>query len=95
MAKVATTIRLDADVKDSAQAVLKELGLDLSTAIGIFLRQTIREQRIPFEVKIDVPNAETRGALDEIREMQAHPEKYKGYGSFDDLLKEALGDASD
>ncbi len=94
MAKVATTIRLDADVKARAQAILEELGLDLSTAVGIFLRQTIREQRIPFEVKVDVPNAETRAALDEIREMQAHPEKYKGYGSFDDLLRETLGDAA-
>lgn len=93
MAKVATTISLDADVKANAQALLGELGLDLSTAVGMFLRQTIREQRIPFEVKLDVPNAETRAALEEIKEMRAHPEKYKSYASFDDLLKEVLGDA--
>lgn len=55
MAKVSTSISLDVDVKDRAQSVLSELGLDLSTAVGLFLRQTIREKRIPFEVSLNVP----------------------------------------
>ena len=54
MAKVSTSISLDADVKDKAQYILGELGLDLSTAVGLFLRQTIREKRIPFEVSLNV-----------------------------------------
>lgn len=55
MAKVSTSISLDVDVKDKAQSILGELGLDLSTAVGLFLRQTIREKRIPFEVSLNVP----------------------------------------
>lgn len=60
MAKVSTSISLDVDVKDRAQSILGELGLDLSTAVGLFLRQTIREKRIPFEVSLNVP-AEVTG----------------------------------
>lgn len=52
MAKVTTSISIDADVKAQAQALYADLGLDLSTAINIFLRQSIRENRIPFEVRI-------------------------------------------
>lgn len=59
MAKVSTSISLDVDVKDRAQSVLSELGLDLSTAVGLFLRQTIREKRIPFEVSLNVPGEAT------------------------------------
>lgn len=93
MAKISTSISLDAEVKEQAASVLSELGLDLSTAVGLFLRQTIRERRIPFEIRCDVPNAETRAALDEVIEMEKHPERYKGYASFDDLLREVIGNA--
>lgn len=55
MAKVSTSISLDAGVKDQALPILSELGLDLSTAVGMFLRQTIRERRIPFKVSLNVP----------------------------------------
>ena len=55
MAKVTTSISIDADVKSQAQALYADLGLDLSTAINIFLRQSIRENRIPFEVRLSKP----------------------------------------
>ena len=93
MAKVATTLSIDADVKKDAQELFSDFGLDLSTAVGMFLRQSVREQRIPFEVKRDVPNAETLAAIEEAKEMEAHPERYKGYFSFKDVLNEVLDDA--
>lgn len=64
MAKVATSISIEADVKEKAVALLNELGLDLSTAVGIFLRQTIRERGIPFDVSLNTPNAITKTAMD-------------------------------
>lgn len=67
MAKVNTTISLDADVKSAAQALLSDFGLDLSTAINIFLRQTIYQKAIPFEIQRDYPNAETRQAIEDAR----------------------------
>jgi len=93
MPKVVTSISIDADVKEKALPLLNELGLDLSTAVGMFLRQTIREQQIPFPVSLNVPNAGTRAALEELREMRAHPERYKKYRSFSEALEEVLGDA--
>ena len=60
MAKVSTSISLDAEVKDQAVAMLNEFGLDLSTAVGVFLRQMIRENRFPFRIALtDDPNGET------------------------------------
>jgi DNA-damage-inducible protein J len=93
MPKVSTNINLDADLKKSAQELFNDLGLDLTTAITLFLKQAVREQAIPFEIKRDVPNAETIAAMNEFYEMQAHPEKYKRYPSFKAAMNDVLNDA--
>lgn len=69
MAKVSTSISLDADVKAKAQELFADFGLDLSTAITIFLKQAIRENRIPFSIRRDVPNADTIAAMKEAEEI--------------------------
>ena len=92
MAKVSTNISLDADIKKEAQELFADFGLDLTTAINLFLRQSIREQRIPFEVKRETPNAETIAAIQEAERMKAHPEEYKSYSSFKDALKDVMAD---
>ena len=86
MSKTTANISIDADVKAKAQALFDELGLDLSTAIGIFLRQAIYENGIPFEVTRKMPNETTLKAIENAE---------KGidcYGPFDsvDSLMEAL-----
>ncbi len=93
MAKIATSISIDAEVKERAIPLLSELGLDLSTAVGMFLRQTIRERAIPFDVSLNVPNSTTIAALEEFEEMRTNPQKYKHYSNFTDVLTEVLGDA--
>lgn len=93
MAKTPTSISLDADVKERVMPILGEMGLDLSTAVGIFLRQTIRERRIPFEIALDTPNAVTIAAMQEAEEMKKNPTSYKRYRSFADLLQEVKADA--
>ena len=50
MAKVSTNVSLDADIKKEAQELFAELGMDLSTAINIFIRQALRQHAIPFEI---------------------------------------------
>ncbi len=89
MKSVNVTFRVDEDVKKQADALFDELGLSLSTAFNIFLRQSVREQRLPFEVTKSVPNAVTLAALD----SAARGEDL--YGPFDsvDALMEALNDA--
>ena len=51
MAKVSTNISLDEDLKKQAQELFAEFGLDLTTAITIFLKQSVREGRIPFSIR--------------------------------------------
>lgn len=90
MAKVSTSISLDADIKAKAQELFADLGLDLSTAVNMFLRQSVREDRIPFEVYRERPNADTIAAMEEAEEMIAHPECYETYDNMADLMR-ALG----
>jgi DNA-damage-inducible protein J len=50
MASANINIRTDSELKTKAQVVLDDLGLDLSTAINIFLKQVVRREAIPFEI---------------------------------------------
>lgn len=64
MAKVSTNISIDAETKAKAQALLADLGLDLSTAVNIFLRQMIYENAIPFSISRADPNPVTMTAIE-------------------------------
>lgn len=81
MAKVSTNIRIDKDVKQQAPALFNDLGLDLSTAINIFLKKAVDFRGIPFEVTREVPNQRTIEALKEGQYMIAHSEEYRSYDS--------------
>lgn len=92
MARVSTNISLDSDLKKASQELYADLGMDLSTAVTIFLKQSLRVQGIPFPVTREIPNADTIAALKEFDDMKAHPEKYKKYSSFKALLDEVKAD---
>jgi DNA-damage-inducible protein J len=62
------SIRIDSDVKAKAQALFSALGIDMTTAINIFLRQAIQHQGIPFNVTLTKPNQETLDAMAEVVE---------------------------
>jgi DNA-damage-inducible protein J len=83
-------IRMDNDIKRQAQHLFAEFGLDMTTAINMFLRQAIRERRIPFELKLDVPNAETRAAIEEIQQMKKYPSKGEAYSDVDEMMQDLL-----
>ena len=51
MAKISTNVTIDAETKARAQELLADLGLDLSTAVNIFLRQMVYENAIPFDIR--------------------------------------------
>ena len=84
------SIRIDSDVKAKAQALFSALGIDMTTAINIFLRKAIQHQGIPFNVTLTKPNQETLDAMAEVVDMKIHPEKYKGYTDVDEMMKELL-----
>ena len=92
MAKTSTNITIDTDIKAKAQELFADFGLDLSTAINMFLRQSIRENAIPFNISREVPNADTVAAMKEVEEMRKHPEKYKSYSNVEDMMEDIFGD---
>ena len=77
-------IRTDAEVKANAEQLFEALGLTMSTAVNIFLRQAIRQGGLPFEVKLDVPNEMTAAAIAEGRALM-HDKNAKGYTNMDEL----------
>ena len=92
VAKVSTNISLDAETKAKAQVMLADLGMDLSTAVNIFLRQMLYEGGIPFSITREVPNKVTIEAMKEAQEMLRYPEKYKKYDSVDSMMEDILGE---
>lgn len=87
MANVTTSIRMDADTKKAASELLNDLGLDLSSAVNIFLKQVILQGGLPFEVKYPQYKPEVLEAMEEAKAI-SHNSATKSYDSF----KEALED---
>lgn len=88
MAPVSTNIKIDPELKKQAQELFSELGMNLTTAVNIFLTQAVREQAIPFRVGMDIPNEETKAAMQEIDDMlnNGTGKKYSSVNSlFEDL----------
>ena len=81
-------IRTDKAVKDQAEEIFNQLGLNMTTAVNTFLRAVIRDQGIPFDLKLDVPNDITAAAIKEGRKMMSDPSAPR-YSSMN-ALKKAL-----
>ena len=79
MATTNINIRVDSDLKAQAEELFSDLGMNMSTAIIMFLKSAVSHDGIPFEVKRPRPNAETRAALAEYAEMKKNLENYKRY----------------
>lgn len=71
------SFRIDRDLKAQAESLFKELGLNMTTAFNIFLKQSVREGKIPFDVSLHTPNAETIAALVESKELLSNPNTIK------------------
>ena len=82
MSEVSVSVKMDAGLRNSCQDLFSGLGMDLGTAITVFLRQSLRAHGFPFPVSEKEPNDDTIAAMEEYYEMKAHPEKYKRYPSF-------------
>lgn len=86
-------VRVDSELKQSAETLFADLGLNMSTAITMFLKSAVSHDGIPFDVKRMTPNTETQAALAEYDEMKKNPSTYKRYSSFNALMDEVLKDA--
>lgn len=90
MALQSTNIKIDTELKKQAQRLFAGLGMDMTTAVNIFLRQAVKEQAIPFRIGESVPNSETLMALQEVEKMKKDPSAYKGYSNIDQMMEELL-----
>jgi len=61
------SIRMDEELKKQAETLFSELGMNMTTAINVFIRQAVRNGGIPFAIKMDVPNAETIAAMEDVQ----------------------------
>lgn len=86
MSTVNLNIRTDKEIKEKAENIFQELGLNMTTAINMFLRTSIRENGIPFDLKIDSVNDETKLAIEEGRKI-ADDKTIEGYVSIEELKK--------
>lgn len=86
MAQTNINIRMDENTKKDFDLFCKEIGLSVSSVFNLFAKTVVREQRIPFEITTEVPNADTIAAMKEIEQMKLHPERYKKYRTFADAI---------
>ena len=84
MSKTSMSIRLDSEVKEQAQQVFSNLGMDMTTAINIFLRQAIQYQGLPFDVKID----ENRKLLQVVTDVEQNRNMSQSFESVSDLMED-------
>ena len=92
MAKVSTNISIDAETKIKAQTLLADFGMDLSTAVNVFLKQMVYEGAFPFAIARETPNDVTLAAMREAEEMAKHPDKYKKYSDVNAMMEDLLGE---
>lgn len=84
MATTNLNIRTDKEIKEQAEQIFSDLGLNMTTAVNMFLRSTIRENGIPFDLKLEVPNEVTTAAIEEGRRIASDPD-VKGYTDINEL----------
>ena len=89
MAPVSTNIKIDPELKEQSQALFESLGLSMSTAINMFLRQAVREQAIPFRVGKPLPNLETLRAIEDARKGTGLS---RGFSSVAELMEDLNAD---
>ena len=84
MPKTSMSIRLDSEVKEQDQQVFNHLGMDMTTAINIFLRQAIQYQGLPFDVRLD----ENRKLLQVLTDVDQNRNMSQSFESVSDLMED-------
>ena len=96
MASVSNAInmsfRVDKNYKEQADELFKNLGMNTSVALNMFLTQSVREQKIPFipSMQCSEPSDRLKEALDELKYAEQHPDEYKGYHNINNFIEDML-----
>ena len=89
MATTNLNIRIDEDLKKQSEEIFNELGLTMSAALTVFLRQTVRSNGIPFDMKLNTPNDETIAAIHDVSTDQ---NMSKPFNSIRELMEDLDAD---
>ena len=84
------SIKMDDTLKEQAEILFNDLGMNLTTAFTIFVKQSLREQGIPFEITRETPNSETVAAFEEVEEMKKNSSVGKSYTDVDTMMEDLL-----
>lgn len=86
------SFRVDKDLKEQADELFRNLGMNTSVALNMFLTQSVREQKIPFAVTMQSPepSENLKEALRELEYAEQHPEEYKGYHNINTFIEDML-----
>ena len=86
------SFRVNKGLKKDADKLFKDLGINTSAAINMFLTQSVREQAIPFMATTEVPNKRLLSALEEAEKISSGEIKAKRYKSAKELLEDIDND---
>ena len=87
MATVPTQVRIDENVKKQANELFSQLGLDMSSAMNIFLRQCILRGGLPFTVDLPQYKSDVLEAVEEAKRI-THDSNEKRYNSFQEVVND-------
>lgn len=88
MAQGTLTIKLDNETKKEFNEFCEEIGINMTTALNMFIKKVIREQRIPFELSLNKPNLETLQAIQESEDILNGIKKVKSFNSVEELFED-------
>ena len=89
MANININIRMDSDLKQQFEAFCNDVGMTMTTAFTVFAKKAVREYRIPFEIGAEVPNAETKKAIEDARTGIGMS---KAFSSVEELMEDLNAD---
>ncbi len=94
MATVPTQVRIDENLKKQATELFGQLGLDMSSAINVFLRQSVLRGGLPFSVELPQYKPEVLEAMEEAKRISRDP-NVKSYTDVSEMFREILGDGTE
>lgn len=89
MPNININIRMDSDLKQQFEAFCNDVGMTMTTAFTVFAKKAVREYRIPFEIGAEVPNDDTKRAIEEARKGIGMS---KAFSSVEELMEDLNAD---
>ena len=87
MATIPTQVRIDENLKKQATDLFSQLGMDMSSAMNIFLKQCVLRGGLPFKVEVPQYRPEVIEAMEEAKRI-SEDSSVKGYTDMEEMFKE-------